>query len=164
MATKLVIGKSAPKSFPMKVEVPTPHGPCEINFEAKYLPSTEWAKLREDHAEAISKATQGLFDAAKVEATRAYTIASQNAPKVATTEEEREKEILALMKPIKGSELETLKAKFSGELISKIVTHWDLDDTISVASLTEMCDQYPGSAEAVFKAYNETREGTRTKN
>ena len=50
MATKLVIGKAAPKSFPMKVEVPTPHGPCEINFEAKYLPSTEWAKLREAHA------------------------------------------------------------------------------------------------------------------
>ena len=65
MATKLVIGKAAPKSFPMKVEVPTPHGPCEINFEAKYLPSTEWAKLREAHAEAISKATQELFDAAE---------------------------------------------------------------------------------------------------
>lgn len=164
MATKLVIGKSAPKSFPMNVEVPTPHGPREINFEAKYMPSTEWAKLREEHAEATSKAVQELFDAAKLEATRAHTIAAQNGPKVATTEEEREKEILALMKPVKSSELESLKAKFTGELIFKIVTGWDLDDPISVAILTEMCDQYPGSAESVFKAYNEAREGTRTKN
>lgn len=164
MATKLVIGKSAPKSFSMNVEVPTPHGPREINFEAKYMPSTEWAKLREDHAEGISKVTKEMFDAAKVEATRAYTIASQNAPKVATTEAEREKEILALMKPIKDSEFESMRAKFAGELIFKIVTGWDLDDPLSVASLTEMCDQYPGSAESVFKAYNEAREGTRAKN
>lgn len=161
---KLIIGKSAPKSFALRVEVPTPTGPADINFEAKHLPSTEWAKLREEHAEAISKRVQELFDSAKVEATRAYTLSKQDGPKVSVTDKEREDAIQALVKPVKESEIASLRSKYSGEMIAKITTHWDLDEPLNAANLTEMCDQYPGAAEAVFKAYNETREGLRLGN
>lgn len=157
---KLIIGKSAPKTFPLKVEVPTPSGLDEINFEAKHLASTVWAKMREQHAEAIGKTVQALFDAARKEAEKAHAAAK---PKK-QSDDEKEAAIVALIKPVKESEIAALRAKHSAELIAQIVTSWDLDEPLGVPSLTDMCDSYPGSAEAVFKAYNETREGLRLGN
>ena len=157
---KLIIGKSAPKSFPLKVIVPTPTGDDEINFTAKHLKSTDWAKMREAHAEGIGKTVQALFDAARAEAEKAY---ADSKPKKAT-DDEKEAAIVALVKPVKESEVATLRAKHSGDLIAQIMEGWDLEEPIGADSLAEMCDTYPGAAEAVFKAYNETREGQRLGN
>ncbi|EJE49575.1 Protein of unknown function (DUF1789) [Acidovorax sp. CF316] len=189
---KLVIGKSTPKSFALKVEVPTPHGLDEVNFDARHLPSTVWAKLREQHADAIGKTVQALFDAARQEAEQAYAAeqASQPAAVVAdpatqplsaparkyfgkkasaeaadiSDADAKEAAITALIKPVKESDIAALRAKHSAELIVQIVTGWDLGEPLDVAALTDMCDSYPGAAEAVFKAYNETREGLRLGN
>lgn len=159
MATKLVI-KAAPKAFPLKVEVQTPTGPGEINLDAKHFPSTVWAKMREAHAEEISKAVQTLFDAARKDAEAEY--AASKPKKV--TEDEKEQAIAALVKPVKESVIAALRAKHAADLIVQIATGWDLEEPWGAESLAEMCDTYPGSAESVFKAYNETREGLRTKN
>lgn len=159
MATKLVI-KAAPKTFPLKVEVQTPTGTGEINFEAKHLASTAWAKMREQHAETIGEAVQSLFDAARKEAEAEY--AASKPKKV--SEDEKEQAIAALIKPVKESVIATLRAKHAADLIAQIATGWDLEEPWGADSLVEMCDNYPGSAEAVFKAFNETREGLRQKN
>ncbi|MGV3679923.1 MAG: phage tail assembly chaperone [Acidovorax sp.] len=177
---KLVIGKSTPQSFALKVEVPTPHGLDEVNFDARHLPSTVWAKMREQHADAIGKTVQALFDAARAEAEQAYAAEQQDKPtpaakkatkKAAATEDAattdadaKEAAITALIKPVKESDIAALRAKHSAELIVQIVTGWDLDEPLGVDALTDMCDSYPGAAEAVFKAYNETREGLRLGN
>lgn len=176
---KLIIGKSAPKSFPLKVTVPTPTGDDEINFTAKHLKSTDWAKMREAHAEGIGKTVQALFDAARAEAEKAYAEQSEKpAPakkpagkKAAAVEaadvsdaDAKEAAIVALIKPVKESEIAAMRAKHSADLIAQIVTSWDLDEPLGAESLAEMCDTYPGAAEAVFKAYNETREGQRLGN
>lgn len=175
---KLVIGKSTPKSFALKVEVPTPHGLDTVNFDARHLPSTAWAKMREQHAEAIGKTVQALFDAARAEAEVAYRAqlaeqfvaaseaAGDDQPNATAADdpEGRDAAITALIKPVKESEIAALRAKHSADLIAQIVTGWDLDAPLDVAALTDMCDIYPGAAEAVFKAYNETREGLRLGN
>jgi len=160
MATKLVI-KSAPKTFPLKVEVPTPTGTGEINFEAKHFPSTVWAKMREAHAEEIGKVVQGLFDAARKTAEQAY---ADSKPKKGATEEQKEAGIAELIKSVPESEIAALKAEHSAKLIAQIVIGWDLEEPLGADSLVEMCDTYPGAAEAVFAAYNQTREGLRAKN
>lgn len=173
MATKLVIGKAAPATYPLKVEVPTPSGLAEINFVAKHLPSTVWATMREEHSDVLEKKVKAIFDEARAVAEAEYDAQHKKAKKgakaaAAVPEEEaqaqREQGIDALLKPVKGSVLESLRAQTAGDLIAKIVDSWDLDEPMTAASLTEMCDQYPGSSEAVFKAYNETREGSRAKN
>lgn len=187
---KLVIGKSTPKSFALKVEVPTPHGLDEVNFDARHLPSTVWAKMREQHAEAIGKTVQALFDAARQEAEQAHAAEQANKPvaaavvakkpagkksvaavaandpaeSVPSDAEAKEAAITALIKPVKESDIASLRAKHSAELIVQIVTGWDLDEPLGVDALVDMCDSYPGAAEAVFKAYNETREGLRLGN
>lgn len=168
MATKLIIGKAAPKSFPLKVEVPTPSGTAEINFVAKHLPSSVWATMREEHAETVEKKVKALFEEARAAAEAEHAEQLKKAAKSADgkelTEAERETAVLALLKPVKGSILEDIRNQAAGDLIAKITESWDLDDPLSAGALVEMCDQYPGSAEAVFKAYNETREGNRAKN
>ncbi len=182
---KLVIGKSTPKSFALKVEVPTPHGLDVVNFEAHHLPSTVWAKMREEHAEAIGKTVQTLFDAARQDAEKAYAAEQKDKPvkkpagkKAATAAaananadalevsdaDAKEAAVTALIKPVKESDIATLRAKHSAELIVRIVTGWDLEEPLGVDALVDMCDSYPGAAEAVFKAYNETREGLRLGN
>ncbi|MFN9473771.1 phage tail assembly chaperone [Acidovorax sp.] len=187
---KLVIGKSTPKSFALKVEVPTPHGLDEVNFDARHLPSTVWAKMREQHAEAIGKTVQALFDAARQEAEQAHAAEQANKPvaaavavkkpagkksvaavaandpaeSVPSDADAKEAAITALVKPVKESDIASLRAKHSAELIVQIVTGWDLDEPLGVDALVDMCDSYPGAAEAVFKAYNETREGLRLGN
>lgn len=178
---KLVIGKSVPKTFPLKVEVPTSTGHGEINFEAKYLASTAWAKMREAHAESISKSVQALFEAARQEAEKAYAAEQKDKPTGAAAkkpaakksaapvvdvsdEDAKEAAIAALIKPVKESDIASLRAKHSADLIAQITEGWDLDEPIGPDTLAEMCDTYPGAAEAVFKAYNETREGRRLGN
>lgn len=181
---KLVIGKSTPKSFALKVEVPTPHGLDEVNFEARHLASTVWAKMREEHAEAIGKTVQTLFDAARQEAEKAHAAEQKDKPAAvarkpagkkaaaAATDaavdvsdaDAKEAAITALIKPVKESDIASLRARHSAELIVQIVTGWDLDEPLGVDALVDMCDSYPGAAEAVFKAYNETREGLRLGN
>lgn len=191
---KLVIGKSTPKSFALKVEVPTPHGLDEVNFDARHLPSTVWAKMREQHADAIGKTVQALFDAARQEAEQAYAAEQVNKPVAAVAAatkkpagkkaavvaaeaandgaevvlssdaDAKEAAITALIKPVKESDIASLRAKHSAELIVQIVTGWDLDEPLGVDALVDMCDSYPGAAEAVFKTYNETREGLRLGN
>lgn len=159
---KLIIGKSAPQSFPLSVSIPTPTGDAEINFDAKCLASTEWAKLREDNSERVGKAVTALFDAARKAAEDEFAADPEKVKKL--TDEEKEAAISALVKPVKESEILMLRAKHSGEMISKIANGWDLDDPMTPETLAEMCDQYPGAAEAVFKAYNDAREGLKTKN
>lgn len=159
---KLVVGKSAPKSFPLKAQIPTPGGMDEINFEAKHFPSTVWAKMREAHAEAISKTVQSLFEAARKDAEAAFAADAKKPKKM--DDEAKEAAIVALVKPVKESEIASLRAKHSAELIAQIMNTWDLDEPLGVPALTDMCDMYPGAAEAVFKAYNETREGLRLGN
>lgn len=189
---KLVIGKSTPKSFALKVEVPTPHGLDEVNFDARHLPSTVWAKMREQHADAIGKTVQALFDAARQEAEQAYAAEQANKPVapaavakkpagkklaaaaavaandggevVSSDADAKDAAITARIKPVKESDIASLRAKHSAELIVQIVTGWDLDEPLGVDALVDMCDSYPGAAEAVFKAYNETREGLRLGN
>jgi len=182
---KLVIGKSTPKSFALKVEVPTPHGLDEVNFDARHLPSTVWAKMREQHAEAIGKTVQTLFDAARQEAEKAHAAEQKDKPVAAkkpagkktaaaataatdavdvSDADAKEAAITALIKPVKESDIASLRARHSAELIVQIVTGWDLDEPLGVDALADMCDSYPGAAEAVFKAYNETREGLRLGN
>lgn len=188
---KLVIGKSTPKSFALKVEVPTPHGLDEVNFDARHLPSTVWAKMREQHAEVIGKTVQALFDAARQEAEQAHaaeqankpvaaavavkkpagkkaaasaTVAANDGAEVVSDVDAKEAAITALIKPVKESDIASLRARHSAELIVQIVTGWDLDEPLGVDALVDMCDSYPGAAEAVFKAYNETREGLRLGN
>lgn len=189
---KLVIGKSTPKSFALKVEVPTPHGLDEVNFDARHLPSTVWAKMREQHADAIGKTVQALFDAARQEAEQTYAAEQANKPVapaavakkpagkklaaaaavaandggevVSSDADAKDAAITALIKPVKESDIASLRAKHSAELIVQIVTGWDLDEPLGVDALVDMCDSYPGAAEAVFKAYNETREGLRLGN
>lgn len=187
---KLVIGKSTPKSFALKVEVPTPHGLDEVNFDARHLPSTVWAKMREQHAEAIGKTVQALFDAARQEAEQAYAAEQANKPAAAAVvakkpagkksvaavaandpaesvpsdADAKEAAITSLIKPVKESDIASLRARHSAELIVQIVTGWDLEEPLGVDALVDMCDSYPGAAEAVFKAYNETREGLRLGN
>lgn len=160
MATKLIIGKSAPQSFPLKVIVPTSGGEREINFTAKHIPSTTLAKLRESHAEVIGESVNYLFNAARAEAEKAY---ADTKPKKAT-DEEKEAAIAGLTKRVKDSEIAALRARNSGEIISKITESWDLDAPFSQDALIDMCDTYPGADEAIFKAYNETREGLAQKN
>lgn len=157
---KLVIGKDAPKSFPVPVSVPTPSGDAQIQFEMKHLTSTEWATLREKHTETISAAVQALFDEQRKKAEEAY---SSTKPKKAT-EDEKEAAITALLKPVKESELARLRSESSAEMLLKIAISWDLSAPMDKKNLQDMCDRYPGSAEAVFKAYNETREGLAQKN
>lgn len=181
---KLVIGKSTPPSFALKVEVPTPHGLDEVNFEARHLPSTVWAKMREEHAEAIGKTVQTLFDAARQDAEKAYAAEQKDKPAAAghkkpagkkaaaanadapeaSDADAKDAAITALIKPVKESDIATLRARHSAELIVRIVTGWDLEEPLGVDALVDMCDSYPGAAEAVFKAYNETREGLRLGN
>lgn len=157
---KLVIGKEAPKSFPVAVSVPTPSGDAQILFEMKHLTSTEWATLREKHTETIGAAVQVLFDAQRKKAEDAYAATK---PKKAT-DDEKEAAINALLKPVKESELARLRSESSAEMLLKIAISWDLAAPMNKANLQDMCDRYPGSAEAVFTAYNETRAGLAQKN
>ncbi len=175
---KLVIGKSFPLTFALLVKVPTPTGEGEVTFTAKHMATTVWAKLREQHAEAIGKTVQSLFDAARAEAETTYQAqlreklvadseaagSSQELTTATDDPEGREAAITALIKPVKESEIAALRARHSAELIAQIITGWDLGEPLDVEVLTDLCDRYPGAAEATFKAYNETREGLRLGN
>lgn len=153
---KLVIGK-APTSFPLSVKIKTPQGEDEIVFDAKHLPATEWAKLREAHVEAVNKQVSALFDASRKEAEKAFD-------KPLLEGDEKEAAIEALRKPVKDSEISVLRARFSAALILKIANKWDLEDEFTEPSLVQMCDLYPNAPEAIFKAYSEALSGARLGN
>jgi hypothetical protein len=128
-------------TFPMTVQIPTPHGDDEVTFEAKHLKASVWAKMREEHTASVTKAVEALYPAKEESESDAQTI-----------------------KKVSESDIVTLRAKISAELMLKIFTAWDLDDSFTQAGLEEMCDMYPASAEACFKKYNETLEGQRLGN
>jgi len=155
---KLVIGK-APTSFPLNVKIKTPQGEDEICFDAKHLPATEWAKLRESHVEAVNKQVSLLFDASRKEAEKAFEKKAE-----ALEGDEKETAIEALRKPVKDSEISALRAKFSAALILKIANGWDLEDAFAEPSLVQMCDLYSNAPEAIFKAYSEALSGARLGN
>ncbi len=155
---KLVIGK-APASFSLPVKIQTPHGEDEISFDAKHLPATEWAKLRESHVEAVNKQVSALFDASRKEAEKAFEKKAE-----ALEGDEKETAIEALRKPVKDSEISALRAKFSAALILKIANKWDLEDEFTEPVLVQLCDLYSSAPEAVFKAYGEALTGARAKN
>ena len=169
--TKLIVGKSAPASFPLKVEIPTPNGPAEVNFTAKHMRATEFAKLREAHMPAGDAAVQALFDAARKDAEDAYAAQSKSAKKekiapddAEAAEQAKEAAIVSLQKNVKDSEIARLVAKHSGALMAKVFTGWDLDEEFSEAALCDMCDMYTSASQEVFAAYNSAREGLRAKN
>lgn len=157
---KLSIAK-AQVLFPMTVDIPTPHGVDQVAFEAKHFKASDWAKMREEHTELVNKSVKALFDAARTAAEDEFK-ATNTDPKL--TDEEKEAAIVALEKPVKQSELVSLKNKISAQLMAKVFTKWDLDDTLSETSLAEMCDLYPGSVDSVFTKYNEALEGVRLGN
>jgi hypothetical protein len=125
------------------------------------------------YAETLEKKVKALFEEARAAAEAEYD-AQQKRPKKASKaaaevsaeelEAQREQGIAALLKPVRGSVLESMRSRAAGELIAKIADSWDLDEPMNAETLSEMCDRYAGSAEAVFRAYNETREGNRAKN
>ena len=158
---KLSIAK-AQVLFPLTVDIPTPHGADQVNFEAKHFKASVWAKMREDHTELVNSSVKALFDAARKAGEEAFN--AQPKPKSKRSEDEIEAAIEALVQPVKQSELTALKAKISGALMANVFTAWDLDDTFSEVALVEMCDLYPGSADSVFLKYNEALEGVRLGN
>jgi hypothetical protein len=158
---KLAIGK-APTSFPLTVKIQTPHGEDEIVFDAKHLPSTEWAKLREAHTEVINKQVNSLFDAARKEAEKAYDKQADDEKKHSA--DEKELAIEALRKPVKESEIKALRAKSSASLILKIVNKWDLEDEFTDPVLVQMCDLYHAAPDAIFNGYGDALTGTRLGN
>jgi hypothetical protein len=157
---KLIIGKAAPETFLMHVDIPTATGIAQVDFVAVNMAASEWAKVRESHAESVAAGANELFDAARREAEIEYAKTAADD----VDDDAKEKAIAALVKAVPESKILGLRAQYSGELIHKITTSWDLDDEHSVEKLAEMCDQYPGAAEAVFRAYNDAREGLKTKN
>lgn len=154
---KLSIAK-AQVLFPLEVEIPTPHGTDTVSFEAKHFKSSVWAKMREEHTDGVNKAVKELFDIERKAAETEFK------PKHGMTPEEKEAAIESLVKPVKQSELTSLKSKISGELMFKVFTKWDLDDAFTESALVDMCDMYPAAADAVFTKYNEALEGVRLGN
>lgn len=161
---KLVIGKAA-TSFPLPVKIQTPQGQDEINFVAKHLRATDWAKLREAHVEAVNKQVAALFDASRKEAEKAFEKKhSEKSGAAALEGDEKEAAIEAVRKPVKDSEISALRAKFAASLILKIANSWDLEDEFSEPVLVQMCDMYPAAPESIFKSFGEALSGARLGN
>lgn len=170
---KLIIGK-APKTFPLAVEIPTPHGNDTVEFVAKHLSSTAWAELREAYMDGVNAEVRALFDGARAAAEDEYA-AQQSKPKRGAakakekpaeevTDEAREAAIAALVKPIKESVLKRLRAKKAASMLMQITEGWDLEDEFSEDALFEMCNLYQAAAESVISKFNSVLEGRREGN
>ena len=168
---KLIIGK-APKTFPLAVEIPTPHGTDTVEFVAKHLSSTAWAELREAYMDGVNAEVRALFDGARADAEAEYAAqhskpkrgAAKAKPAEEVTAEAREAAIAALVKPIKESVLKRLRAKKAASMLIQITEGWDLEDDFSEESLFEMCNLYQAAAESVISKFNSVLEGRREGN
>ncbi len=168
---KLIIGK-APKTFPLAVEIPTPHGTDTVEFVAKHLSSTAWAELREAYMDGVNAEVRALFDGARADAEAEYAAqhskpkrgAAKAKPAEEVTDEAREAAIAALVKPIKESVLKRLRAKKAASMLIQITEGWDLEDDFSEESLFEMCNLYQAAAESVISKFNSVLEGRREGN
>jgi|GEM_PF-6148580 len=170
---KLIIGDS-PDSFPLSVEIPTPNGPATVELTAKHLLATEWAEMREANTDKVNTEIKALFDKARAAAEDEYAASMKKVKKQAKPSEEphsteeaeaaKETAILAMIKPVKDSDIKRLVVSNAAQMILNIATGWDLDDAFTQKVLEKMCNKYQGAHSAIFAAYNEKLEGRRLGN
>ncbi|MDB5847332.1 MAG: hypothetical protein JWP29_1084 [Rhodoferax sp.] len=163
---KLVIGK-APATFELAVSIPTPTGEQDVVFIARHFATSAWNKMRETHIAATNVHFDELIAANRTAAETAYAEAVKpkgRAKAVEVNAEEKEAAIVALIAPLRDSDMAAAKAHVSAVFMMKVFSGWDLDAPFTEAALAEMCDTYSGALEAVFQAYNETLAGLRLGN
>lgn len=155
---KLQLAKTAPKTFPLAVKFSTPFGEAEVNLQAKYMTASQWAAQREAHMRAVDREVKQLFDDAKARAIADFYAATPGG-----TEEDRDAAAAKNGLP-PDSEILAMRHRMHADLLGKVIESWDLDDPVNAESLTELADMYPAGPEAIFRAYNEAREGARLGN
>lgn len=155
---KLQLAKTAPKTFPLAVKFATPFGEAEVNLQAKYMTASQWAAHREAHLKDVNREVEQLFAKAKARAISDFYAATPDG-----TEEDRDAAAAKNGLP-PDSEILTMRHRMHADLLGKVVEGWDLEEPVNAESLTELADMYPAGPEAIFRAYNEAREGARLGN
>lgn len=155
---KLQLAKTAPKTFPLVVKFATPFGDAEINIQAKYMTASQWAAQRETHLKGVNREVEQLFEKAKARAIADFYAATPDG-----TEEGRDAAAIKNGIP-PDSEILAVRHRMHADLLGKVVDSWDLEEPVNAESLAELADMYPAGPEAIFRAYNEAREGARLGN
>jgi hypothetical protein len=153
-------------TFPLSVEVPTPHGPADVEFTARHITEIEWDEMRDEHTGKINSSIAQLFDAKRKAAEVEYKAAAKKKGIKIEVEfsDDDETGIAKLLKPVPVAQISKVKHKLNAELLAKLFTAWDLEEKMDVAALADMCNRYPGAAEVLFTSFDKKLRGQRLGN